>query len=361
LVAVTEPAVIVETTVDGNVQCRAQALVRTLLDKQGEEANAGQAALVLMDQEGGIRALVGGRDHLQSQYNRAFKAKRQPGSAFKVFVYLAALESGLSPDSKVLDLPILGHGWSPRNAGVGYRGTVTLREAFAHSMNAAAVRLQMSIGPHKTAEAARRLGVRSALREDASLALGTSEVTLLELTAAYGVLARGGRTLEPYLIARVRTPDGRILYQRPQAVDEAVVAPMHVQQLTDMLHAVVDSGTGRRAALPLHAAAGKTGTSQDFRDAWFVGFTGELVAGVWVGNDDGHPMQGVVGGGLPAALWHELMLIARPGSTPGVGDGERGANAPSGTAPEGDAPRLPREPIGAAFVARAIGANADAR
>ena len=355
LVAAMQPEVIVETTIDGSVQCRAQELVRAALDRQGGEDDAGQAGLVLMDKDGGIRAVVGGRDYLQSQFNRAFKAKRQPGSAFKLFVYLAALESGRSPDGKVLDLPLFGHGWSPRNAGVGYRGAVTLREAFAHSMNAAAARLQMSIGARKTAEAARRLGIRSTLREDASLALGTSEVTLLELTAAYGALARGGRTLEPYLIARVRAPDGRVLYRRPEQDGEVAVAPAQVQQLTDMLHAVVDFGTGRRAALPQHAAAGKTGTSQDFRDAWFVGFTPELVAGVWVGNDDGHPMRGVVGGGLPAVLWHELMLIARAGS-PDVDGKPPASGAPSA----GDGPRLPREPIGAEFVARALAAGADA-
>ena len=164
-------------------------------------------------QDGGIRALVGGRSYAESQFNRALKAKRQPGSAFKPFVYLAALESGLTPDSIVLDLPILGSGWSPRNEGGGYRGAVTLREALAQSMNAAAARLNMTVGPRKTAAVARRLGIRSELRADASLALGTSEVTLLELTGAYGVLANGGRSLEPYLITRVRTGSGRVLYR----------------------------------------------------------------------------------------------------------------------------------------------------
>jgi penicillin-binding protein 1A len=353
--------VIVETTIDRDVQCRAQTLVHDALEKEPVEARVGQAGLVLMDEEGGIRAVVGGRDHAESQFNRAFKAKRQPGSAFKTFVYLAALESGVSPDSTVLDLPILGLGWSPRNAGAGYRGAVTVRAAFAQSMNAATARLHMRIGPHKTAQAARRLGIRSALREDASLALGTSEVTLLELTSAYAVLARGGTTVEPYLIERVRTPEGKVLYQHPEEKGTVVVAPAEVHALNDMLHAVVATGTGRRAALPRHPAAGKTGTSQDFRDAWFVGFTAHFVAGVWVGNDDGRAMNGVMGGGLPAQLWHDVMLIAHVGLAPaplpggiGVANGREGATS----APAGELPQLPQEHIGREFVERAIAASA---
>jgi penicillin-binding protein 1A len=354
---------IVETTIDRDVQCRAQTLVHDAVEKEAGEARVGQAGLVLMDREGGIRAVVGGRDHAESQFNRAFKAKRQPGSAFKTFVYLAALESGISPDSTVLDLPILGLGWSPRNAAAGYRGAVTMRDAFAQSMNAATARLHMRIGPHKTAAAARRLGIRSPLREDASLALGTSEVTLLELTSAYAVLARGGTTVEPYLIERVRTPGGKVLYQHPEEKGTVVVAPAQVQALNDMLHAVVASGTGRRAALPRHPAAGKTGTSQDFRDAWFVGFTAHFVAGVWVGNDDGRAMNAVMGGGLPAQLWHDVMLIAHAGLAPApLAGGIGAANVREGatSAPAGELPQLPQERIGAEFVERAIAAAQEA-
>jgi penicillin-binding protein 1A len=349
LVGTPTRELVVETTVDHGLQCRAQALVRTALERQGREEGAGQAGLVLMDTQGAIRAVVGGRDFTESQFNRALKARRQPGSAFKLFVYLAALEGGYRPDSTVLDVPILGLGWSPRNAGDGYRGTVTVRQAFAHSLNAAAVRVHMSIGPGKTAAAARRLGIRSALREDASLALGTSEVTLLELTAAYGVLARGGRTLAPYLIASVRTPEGQVLYAHPADAGEVVVTPEHVRELDELLHAVVETGTGRRAALPQpHAAAGKTGTSQDSRDAWFIGYAGELVAGVWVGNDDGRAMKGVAGGGLPATLWREVMLAA-------------GAQRTADVEPTSSAPlQLPKERIGSEFVERALAASAGA-
>jgi penicillin-binding protein 1A len=334
---------VVETTIDGALQRRAQALVTEVLAGEGRKVDASQAGLVILDMNGGMRVVVGGRSYEESQFNRALKAKRQPGSAFKTFVYLAALESGLTPDSTVLDLPILGSGWSPRNEGAGYRGKVTLRDALSQSMNAAAARLNMSIGPRKTTAVARRLGIRSALREEASLALGTSEVTLLELTGAYGVLANGGRSLEPHLIERVRTASGRLLYERPKARTEMLVAPEHLRALNDMLGAVLTSGTGRRAALPDRPAAGKTGTSQDFRDAWFVGYTAELTAGVWVGNDDRHAMNRVMGGNLPARLWHDVMMMAHGTQPP----------APPERAP----PLLPRERIAPDFVNRAVAAE----
>ena len=251
---VVSPAndIVVETTIDAHLQRRAQALVQSALSGEGQTARASQAGLVLVDLEGGIRAVVGGRSYAESQFNRALKAKRQPGSAFKMFVYLAALESGLKPDSTVLDLPILGAGWSPRNEGAGYRGAVTLRDALAQSMNAAAARLHMTVGPRKTVAVARRLGIRSELRAEASLALGTSEVTLIELTGAYGVLANGGRALDPHLIRRVRTGSGRVLFERRDEPAAELVAPAHVAAMNDMLNAVLVSGTGKRAALPGH-------------------------------------------------------------------------------------------------------------
>ncbi len=344
--------IVVETTIDANLQRRAQALVQSALSGEGQTARASQTGLVLVDLEGGIRAVVGGRSYAESQFNRALKAKRQPGSAFKPFVYLAALESGLEPDSKVLDLPILGAGWSPRNEGAGYRGAVTLRDALAQSMNAAAARLHMTVGPRKTVAVARRLGIRSELRAEASLALGTSEVTLIELTGAYGVLANGGRALDPHLIGRVRTGSGRVLFERRDEPRTELVAPVHVAAMNDMLNAVLVSGTGKRAALPGHPAAGKTGTSQDFRDAWFVGYTERFVAGVWVGNDDGRAMNKVVGGSLPARLWHDVMLVAHEGGAPSV------AMQPARNGqPE---PLMPRERIGSEFVDRAVGEDGNA-
>jgi penicillin-binding protein 1A len=326
-----EQDLIVETSIDAGLQRRSQALVAEVMRGEARPLEASQAALVVMDLDGGIRTLVGGRDYLESQFNRALKAKRQPGSAFKMFVYLAALESGLAPDSIIQDLPLLGTGWSPRNEGAGYRGAVRLREALAHSMNAAAVRLHMSLGPSRTLAAARRLGIRSELRQDASLALGTSEVSLLELTGAYGVIAHGGRALEPYLIRRVRTAAGKVLFERRAERSTPLIGPGVSSALHDMLVGVVSTGTGRRAALAEHAAAGKTGTSQDFRDAWFVGYTGHLIGGVWVGNDDARPMRKVTGGSLPARLWHDVMSIAHAGlpprAVPGSAPSERAAVA----------------------------------
>jgi penicillin-binding protein 1A len=313
---------IVETTIDGRLQRRTQTIVRELLSSEGRSVDASQAGMTLLDLQGGMRVLVGGRSYFESQYNRATKAKRQPGSTFKPFVYLAALEGGLRPESPVLDLPLVNAGWSPRNEGGQYRGTVTLRDALAHSMNAAAARLSMKVGPRKTAALAHRLGIQSDLRADATIALGTSEVTLLELTSAYGVFANGGRSVEPYVISRVRASSGEIIYERPEATTKVVLAPAQVGAINDMLNAALVTGTGKRAALPRHPAAGKTGTSQEFRDAWFVGYTAHFVAGVWVGNDDGRPMQRVMGGNFPARLWREVMLLAHeerpPRSLPGT-------------------------------------------
>ncbi|KAB2911714.1 MAG: PBP1A family penicillin-binding protein [Hyphomicrobiaceae bacterium] len=354
---------VVETTIDGDLQRRAQAIVHDLISTEGRAVDAGQAGLVLLDMKGGIRVLIGGRAYAESQFNRALKAKRQPGSAFKTFVYLAALESGLTPNSIVQDLPILGAGWSPRNEGGRYRGAVTLREAFAQSMNAAAARLHMSVGPRRTAAVARRLGIGSELRAEASLALGTSEVTLVELTGAYGVLANGGRNLEPHIIRRVRTGTGQVLYARPEESGKTLVAPAHVGALNDMLNAVLVSGTGRRAALPKHPAAGKTGTSQDFRDAWFVGFTAHFVAGVWVGNDDGRTMNRVMGGNLPARLWRDVMVLAHEGYAPAPLPGtvpEGGTlalRARIASEPASGQPLLPMERIEPDFVARALAAD----
>ena len=360
LIAGHDREIIVETTIDRGLQMRAQQLVHDLLASEGRSVDASQAAMVLLDMGGGIVVLVGGRSHGESQFNRALRARRQPGSAFKPFVYLVALEAGLTPDSVVQDLPILGKGWSPSNDDGRYRGAVTLREALARSINTVAVRLNMSNGPRKTVEAAQRLGVRSELRPDASLALGTSEVTLLELTAGYGAFASGGKLIEPHIVKRVRTSSGRVLYQRPVPVAKMVVAERHVGALNDMLNSSLISGTGKRAALPLHPASGKTGTTQEFRDAWFVGYTAHLVGGVWIGNDDRRPMNRVMGGNLPARLWHDVMLLAHANRTPTALPGTM-PTAPLAQAAPGTSAKLagqgivPLEPIDPALMERALG------
>jgi penicillin-binding protein 1A len=307
---------VVETTIDVGLQKRAQMAVETMLAREGTAAGVGQAALVILDTTGGIRALVGGRSFAESQFNRAVKARRQPGSAFKPLVYLAAIEQGMTADTVVLDSPIDLAGWSPRNEDGRYRGPTTLRQALAHSVNTVAVRLQQEVGAERVATAARRLGIASRLRPDASMALGTSEVGLLELAGTYAVLAAGGAGVEPHAITRVRLGGGPAVYERHEGRPRMVVAPDTVGIMSAMLNAVIVSGTGRRAAMPRHQAAGKTGTSQDFRDAWFLGYTAHLIGGVWLGNDDGAPMSRVSGGGLPAELWRTVMTAAHEGLTP---------------------------------------------
>ncbi len=362
LIAGNDREIIVETTIDGVLQRRAQQLVHDLIETEGKAMDASQAAMVLLDMEGGITVLVGGRSYGESQFNRALRAKRQPGSAFKPFIYLTALESGLTPESTVLDAPILGKGWSPSNDDGRYRGHVTLREGLTKSINTVAVRLHMSNGVRKTVETAQRLGIRSELRADASLALGTSEVTLLELASAYGAFASGGRLIEPHIVRRVRTGSGRVLYQRPQEAAKIVVAARHVGAINDMLNSALVAGTGRRAALLLHPACGKTGTAQEFRDAWFIGYTAHYVGGVWVGNDDRHSMNRVMGGNLPARLWHDIMVLAHEGRTPTALPGTTPtaplAQAPPSQAPPeraGDRPILPLERIEPEFVERVLG------
>jgi penicillin-binding protein 1A len=312
---------VVYTTIDAGLQRAAQAAVEQILATEGRTAGAQQAAVAVIDTEGRIRALVGGRSYAESQYDRAVKARRQPGSAFKPLVYLAALERGWTPDTMVQDAPITVAGWSPRNDSGTYQGVISLRTALAQSVNSVAVRLQQEIGTSRVIALAQRLGIKSELRPSPSIALGTSEVSVLELTGAYGVLASGGISVTPYAVRGVRTGAGTVVYARPASQPRMLVSPNHVSEISDMLHTAVVSGTGRRALLPRHPTAGKTGTTQEFRDAWFVGYTSQLVAGVWVGNDDGKPMNKVVGGGLPARIWREVMLAAHerlpPGGLPG--------------------------------------------
>lgn len=307
---------IVETTIDAALQRSASAAVNAVLDGRGKAKNASQAALITIDQDGGIRSLVGGRSYAESQFNRATKAKRQPGSVFKPFVYLAALERGMKPDTITYDLPLTIDGWSPRNDSNTYAGALTLRQALSQSVNTVAVRLATDIGLAAVARTARRLGVQSDLREDASMALGTSEMTLLELVGAYGSFANSGWLVEPHIIRRVRLNTGRVLYARGAPAQRRVVGPVEVGALNDMLNSTLVTGTGRRAALKRHPAAGKTGTTQDFRDAWFVGYTAYMTTGVWIGNDDGTPMRAVTGGNLPAQIWRAVMQEAHAGLSP---------------------------------------------
>ncbi len=308
--------IVVETTLDAELQKRAAQIVSAELTANGNALAASQAAVVVLDLEGGIRALVGGKSYAESQYNRAVKALRQPGSAFKPILYLSAIEAGYSPDSLVYDTPLTIGGWSPRNDSGKYVGAVSLRHALAQSINSVAVKLISEVGPQAVVATAQRLGITSDLRQDPSLALGTSEVNLMELTSAYGSFANGGRSVEPHCIRRVRMSSGRVLYAREAQGETLAIAPAHVAAMNDMLRAGMTWGTGRRAALPGHMAGGKTGTTQDFRDAWFVGYTSYLAGGVWVGNDNGRPMNKVMGGSLPASIWQQIMTAAHRGKMP---------------------------------------------
>jgi penicillin-binding protein 1A len=253
--------------------------------------------------------MVGGRDYSSSQFNRATKSLRQPGSAFKPFVFLAGMEQGFTPDSRFVDSPLTVENWTPRNYEGKFFGEVTLREAFARSLNSVAVQLSEQVGRARVIEAAQRLGITSQLTPGPSIALGSSGVSLIDLTAAYATFDNNGYGVWPYGIEQILDSENEILYQREGSGPGQVVAPQHVAAMIDMMSAVVDWGTGKGAKLG-RPAAGKTGTGQDFRDAWFIGFTAELVTGVWVGNDDNSPMKKVTGGSLPAQIWRGFMSEA---------------------------------------------------
>ena len=298
---------VIETTLDQRLQAAAKTAIDDLLAQRGSAMGADQAALIAMTLDGRIRAMQGGRAYAQSQFNRATQAQRQPGSAFKLFVYLAALESGIMPEHLVSAQPVEVDGWQPRNFKNAYPQQIAVADAFADSINTASVRLAEHVGRDKVIEMAERLGITSKMRNDPSLALGSSEVSLLELTTAYAEIANGGRLVWPEGIERVKAGD-ELLYRR-RAVEGRVLEPAVVRAMTSMLETALSRGTGRQAALR-RFAAGKTGTSSDYRDAWFVGFTDELVVGVWVGNDDGRPMKRVTGGGLPAQIFRTFVLRA---------------------------------------------------
>ena len=305
--------VIVDTTVDLDLQKQAERAITQTLDAQGTKSRVGQAALVALDGTGAVRALIGGREYAQSQFNRAVDAKRQPGSAFKPIVYLSALEAGRTPDSVREDAPVRIGNWTPENYDKEYRGPVTLGEALALSLNTIAAQMVMEVGPKTVSETAQRLGIESKIERNASIALGTSEVSLMELTGAYAPFANGGYKVTPFLIRRVLSADGEILYQRNAAPPPRVVGARELGMMNAMLTKAVVSGTGKAARIDGWQVAGKTGTTQNSRDALFVGYTANLVTGIWFGNDDGSPMKHVTGGSLPAQTWSKFMSAAHKG------------------------------------------------
>ncbi len=294
----------ITTTLDARLQRLARAAVgRAPLGKA-------QVALVAMRTNGDVVAMIGGRSYDASPFNRATQARRQPGSTFKLFVYVAALRAGMTPESMVDDSPILDSSYRPKNSSERYRGEITLRQAFARSSNVAAVRLYKQVGPDAVVKAARDLGIRSPLNADPTLALGSSGVSLIELTSAYASVAAGRWPVSPHAV----TQDEPGLFDRLLAARRTFGDTQH-DMLLDLLRSVVTDGTGRRAALGIDAY-GKTGTSQDSRDALFIGFAGDLVVGVWVGNDDNTPLKGINGSTVPAQIWRDFMSGAIPGARP---------------------------------------------
>jgi penicillin-binding protein 1A len=343
----TERVFVVRTSIDMNVQHAADEAIEGELRQFGRDYHATQAATVVSDLDGGIRAMVGGRDYGASQFNRATDALRQPGSSFKPYVYTTALLNGYKPTSTIVDGPVCIGNWCPQNYGHSYSGTVTLTQAITHSINVVPVKLSIELGkPNgpkagraKIIEVARRFGIKAPLPDTPSLPIGSDEVTVLEHAVAYATFPNRGKAVTPHSVLEVRTGAGDLVWRwdrdgpKPrQAIPASVAADM-----AGMMSHVVSEGTARRAALDAIPTAGKTGTTNAYRDAWFVGYTGNFTCAVWFGNDDYSPTNRMTGGSLPAQTWHDIMVAAHQGvevkELPGVGMGAK----------------LPKEPASAAM------------
>lgn len=303
---------IVYTTFDPRVQAAAETGLIAGIAMAGGNLSDVEAAAVMMDGEGAVRAMIGGRDYAKSQFNRATQAKRQPGSSFKPIIYLAGLAAGEEPDSVVLDAPVSVGSWAPGNYEDKYFGEVTLREALTRSLNSAAIRLQERTGREKVRATARNLGWPGDLTSGPALALGVDAISPLELAGVYAPFANGGFRIEPHVVERIETADGDLVYQRKGAIIAEAAPSAAIADVNEMMQSVVAWGTGRAAKIPGYVTAGKTGTTQDSRDAWFAGHAGGLVGVVWIGRDDNGPMQGVTGGRAPAMIWREIMSRALP-------------------------------------------------
>jgi len=306
--------IVVNTTLDYEIQSLAENTLSSYIKKYSDLFNTGQGAIVLLSPLGAVKAMVGGYDYNVSQFNRAVQALRQPGSAFKPFVYLAALQSGFLPSDIIEDAPINIDGWRPKNFSGTYEGLISIEEALARSINTVAVRVARETGPSKIIKVARSAGITTPLSGDLGLALGTYEVTLLELTTAYASFANGGIAAVPYGIKSIKGNDGRIIYERSGSGLGRVMTKDHAGLMNSMLEKTIIEGTGKLAKLDRPVAA-KTGTSQGFRDAWFVGYSADYVMGVWVGNDNGSRMKNVTGGSIPAEIWRDVMKPIHNNST----------------------------------------------
>lgn len=299
---------VIETTLDLTWQEESAHKVTQLIAEHEEFAKVGQVAVVVSDYQGAVRIMVGGKDYLDNRFNRATQAYRQPGSAFKLFVYVAALEQGWSSDSWVIDEAIEIDGWSPRNFDDDFHGKVSLAQAFGRSLNTIAVRLSEDIGRQHVIDVALRFGIEGSLPDAPSIALGTANINLLSLTNAYAILANGGQSVTPYGINAIYDSQGEAIYRHKPYEQNSVIEEEFAVIMTAMMRYAMLYGTGRRALMTDgRFVAGKTGTSQNFRDAWFIGFSSSYVGGVWMGNDDESVMSDVTGGNLPAALWRDIM------------------------------------------------------
>jgi len=314
LIGEVDQDIIVETTLDLTLQKAAEQSIRDQINEHGKARTVTQGALVSIDKSGAIRAMVGGVNYADSQYNRATEAKRQPGSTFKPFVYLAALEKGHTPNTARTDAPVRIGKWTPRNAGDRYMGRVTLTTALSHSLNSVAAQLIMEVGPDTVIEVAHRLGIHSGLTDNASIALGTSEVSLLELTRAFVPFANGGYKPQVHLVRRITDTRNKELYNIGNITAARVIQPQIVGMMNAMLAQTITTGTAKQAGIG-RPAAGKTGTSQNFRDAWFIGYTADYVTGVWFGNDSGRSMKRITGSSLPVSTWKTYMEQAEAGKS----------------------------------------------
>ncbi|WP_427450926.1 transglycosylase domain-containing protein [Litorimonas sp. WD9-15] len=314
LVGAGQEDLIIRTTIDVEKQKLAQAALEKILAKSGDSKKVSEGSLVSLDnQTGAILALVGGRDYNASKFNRAAQAKRQPGSSFKTFSYAAALEAGFTPATVRIDQPTTIGNWSPENYTRRYRGPMTVREALKLSINTIAAQITAEVGPSTVASLANRFGIESEMRPEYSLALGSSETTLLEMTRAYSVFANEGLLRSTHMISEIRNTAGEPLYKRRTTAGKRVYSVPYSRQMTSILQDVIETGTARGAQLGRRQAAGKTGTSQDYRDGWFIGFTAQMTTGVWLGNDDNSPMRKITGGLLPVDVWKDYMLKAHKG------------------------------------------------
>ena len=313
---------VVTITLNTELQEIAHKSLKTVLDRDGKRGRIGNGAVVLMDTNGQVLAMIGGTDYETSKFNRVTQAMRQPGSSFKPFVYATAMEKGLTPDTvRVDERTYITSTWAPRNYTGQYYGPVTLRDALANSLNTVAAKLTKEVGAKNVVDMAHRLGLGTELKPFPSIALGSDETTLFDMVRAYGAFARSGKRLDPYIIESIHNTRGDLIYSRKPYPSAKVLEPGVARDMNEMLQRVITHGSGGRAKIDGWVIAGKTGTSQSWRDAWFIGYTSNVIAGVWMGNDNNKPMARITGGSMPAQVWHDMMTLVLKDYTPAQAEG----------------------------------------